>query len=73
MYMEDDGSLACLKIPEDKSIKQRMFRTAGRMARASPEKILPRFAAWNGWMKHCNSKNLKRKLLNRFEYEIKLN
>lgn len=56
-----------------KSIKQRMFRTAGRMARASPEKILPRFAAWNGWMKHCNSKNLKRKLLNRFEYEIKLN
>ena len=56
-----------------KSIKQRMFRTAGRMARASPDKVLPRFAAWTGWMKHCDSRNLKRKLLNRFEYEIKLN
>lgn len=56
-----------------KSIKKRMFRTAGRMARASPDKVLPRFAAWNGWMKHCDSRNLKRKLLNRFEYEIKLN
>ena len=55
-----------------KSIKQRMFRTAGRMARASPGKVIPRFAGWNGWMKHCDSRNLKRKLLNRFEHEIKL-
>lgn len=55
-----------------KGIKQRMFRAAGRMARASPGKVAQRFAAWNGWMKHCDSKNLKRKLLNRFAYEIKL-
>ena len=56
-----------------KSIKKRMFRKAGRLNGHSPEKVKPRLAAWWGWMKHADCRNLNRTLLNRFGYEIKFN
>lgn len=56
-----------------KSIKKRMFQKAGVLRRHSPEMAKPHIAAWWGWMKHADCRNLSRKLLNRFEYEIKFN
>lgn len=42
-----------------KSIKKRMFRS---MKKASASKIPLKIAAYNGWLLHCNSRNLKLKL-----------
>ena len=42
-----------------KSIKHRMFR-AMRKAKVSNYKL--KMAAYNGWLKHCNSKNLQDKI-----------
>lgn len=56
-----------------KSIKKRMFRKAGRLKGHSQEKVKPHLAAWWGWMKHGDCRNLSRTLLNRFGYEIKFN
>lgn len=56
-----------------KSIKKRMFQKACVLRRHSPGMAKPHIAAWWGWMKHADCRNLSRKLLNRFEYEIKFN
>lgn len=42
-----------------KSIKKRMFRS---IKKASASKLPLRIAAYNGWLAHCNSKNLRLKL-----------
>lgn len=56
-----------------KSIKKHMFQKAGVLRRHSPEMAKPHIAAWWGWMKHADCRNLSRTLLNRFGYEIKFN
>lgn len=43
-----------------KSIKQRMFR---RIKSITPENCKQKMAAYNGWLKHCNSTNLRQKYI----------
>lgn len=49
-----------------KSIKQNMFRRI-KQFKNNPKKLNESLAAYNGWMKHCNSYNLRKKVYHEIE------